>query len=102
MPTELTVTGMSCEHCEQTVEDALRDVDASPTPPPTTRPSARPSRATPTRTRSSPPSRTPATTPAPDAHGRDPPTATDPFLDRLQASMAPRPTLYRGRMTIPM
>ncbi|WP_323675710.1 heavy metal-associated domain-containing protein [Halorubellus sp. PRR65] len=27
MTTDLTVTGMSCEHCEQTVEDALADVD---------------------------------------------------------------------------
>jgi copper chaperone CopZ len=27
MPTELTVTGMSCGHCEGTVEDAVSDVD---------------------------------------------------------------------------
>jgi len=27
MSTELTVTGMSCEHCEETVEDALSEVD---------------------------------------------------------------------------
>jgi copper chaperone len=27
MTTDLTVTGMSCGHCEQTVEDALADVD---------------------------------------------------------------------------
>jgi copper chaperone len=27
MPTELTVTGMSCGHCEETVEDAVSDVD---------------------------------------------------------------------------
>ena len=27
MTMELTVTGMSCGHCEQTVEDALGDVD---------------------------------------------------------------------------
>ena len=27
MSTELTVTGMSCEHCEETVEDALGEVD---------------------------------------------------------------------------
>ncbi|MFB6074471.1 MAG: heavy-metal-associated domain-containing protein [Haloarculaceae archaeon] len=26
MSTTITVEGMSCEHCEQTVEDALRDV----------------------------------------------------------------------------
>lgn len=26
MATTLTVEGMSCEHCEQTVEDALRSV----------------------------------------------------------------------------
>lgn len=26
MTTTLTVEGMSCEHCEQTVQDALRDV----------------------------------------------------------------------------
>ena len=26
MTTTLTVTGMSCGHCEQTVEDALREV----------------------------------------------------------------------------
>lgn len=26
MSTTLTVEGMSCEHCEQTVEDALEDV----------------------------------------------------------------------------
>jgi len=25
--TTITVEGMSCEHCEQTVEEALRDVD---------------------------------------------------------------------------
>jgi copper chaperone len=27
MTMELTVTGMSCGHCEETVEDALGDVD---------------------------------------------------------------------------
>jgi len=27
MTIELTVTGMSCGHCEQTVEEALGDVD---------------------------------------------------------------------------
>jgi copper chaperone len=27
MTMELTVTGMSCGHCEETVEDALDDVD---------------------------------------------------------------------------
>jgi copper chaperone CopZ len=27
MSTTITVTGMSCEHCEQTVEDALTAVD---------------------------------------------------------------------------
>ncbi|MFC6955352.1 heavy-metal-associated domain-containing protein [Halorubellus litoreus] len=27
MTTELTVTGMSCGHCEETVEDALADVE---------------------------------------------------------------------------
>lgn len=27
MPTEVTVEGMSCEHCEQNVEEALRDVE---------------------------------------------------------------------------
>ncbi|MDS0301318.1 heavy-metal-associated domain-containing protein [Halogeometricum sp. S1BR25-6] len=27
MTTTITVEGMTCEHCEQTVEDALRDVD---------------------------------------------------------------------------
>ncbi|MFB6079755.1 MAG: heavy-metal-associated domain-containing protein [Haloferacaceae archaeon] len=26
MPTTITVEGMSCEHCEGTVEEALRDV----------------------------------------------------------------------------
>lgn len=26
MPTTITVTGMSCEHCEQTVEEALGEV----------------------------------------------------------------------------
>jgi copper chaperone len=26
MPTTITVEGMSCGHCEQSVEDALRDV----------------------------------------------------------------------------
>jgi copper chaperone CopZ len=26
MSTTITVEGMSCDHCEQTVEDALRDV----------------------------------------------------------------------------
>lgn len=26
MPTSIVVEGMSCDHCEQTVEDALRDV----------------------------------------------------------------------------
>lgn len=26
MSTTITVEGMTCEHCEQTVEDALRDV----------------------------------------------------------------------------
>lgn len=26
MPTTITVEGMSCEHCEQTVEEALDDV----------------------------------------------------------------------------
>ena len=26
METTITVEGMSCEHCEQTVEDALREV----------------------------------------------------------------------------
>ncbi|MFB6183607.1 MAG: heavy-metal-associated domain-containing protein [Haloarculaceae archaeon] len=26
MSTTITVEGMSCEHCEQTVEEALRDV----------------------------------------------------------------------------
>jgi copper chaperone len=27
MTTTITVEGMSCEHCEQTIEEALRDVD---------------------------------------------------------------------------
>ncbi|WEL17328.1 Copper chaperone [Halorhabdus sp. SVX81] len=27
MPQTLTVTGMSCEHCEQTVQEALEAVD---------------------------------------------------------------------------
>lgn len=27
MPTTLTVEGMSCEHCEETVTDALQSVD---------------------------------------------------------------------------
>ncbi|WP_227356053.1 heavy-metal-associated domain-containing protein [Haladaptatus salinisoli] len=27
MTTTITVEGMSCEHCEQTVEEALHDVD---------------------------------------------------------------------------
>lgn len=27
MPTTLTVEGMSCDHCEQRVEDALTDVE---------------------------------------------------------------------------
>lgn len=27
MTTTITVEGMTCEHCEQTVEDALRGVD---------------------------------------------------------------------------